>query len=152
MVGLQRSISILFLIGLSTVSLGGAASVYEGVLGLDGQGTFPLDSPIGYMEDPSQPSHPAISSAYIAMNDFYRPDWFKRYVHPSAVFALNKLHGKRLSLTLPATIAFGKAKVHSDQVFLPTLIYRTGGEFEVWDLFLTQDSDGNWLIHSITLP
>lgn len=152
MVALKRSnLAILFAV-LLIMPLGAASTVHEGVLGLYSPGKFPLLQSIGQLEDPSRPSHPAVSSVHTALNDFYRPDWFERYVQPTSIFALSRMHDKRLATTLPATIAIGMAKVRAKQVFLPVAILDAEGTYTVWDLILTEDAEGDWLIHSITIP
>lgn len=127
-------------------------TVGESILALRGVGTMPVSSPIGTLEDPSRPTHPAISAAYAALTDVYRPNWFEIHVHPEFVEALNRLHDKRLAQTLPTTAVLGMAKVYPTHVYVQAMVDRGGEGWEVWDLILTEDSFGIWRLVSLTIP
>ena len=128
------------------------AAVDNALIRIGGVGTFPIDSPIGPMEDPSRPSHPAISHVFSALRDFYRPNWFELYIESEAIYALNTLHNKRLARSLPAIVGMGKTRVSSSQVYLPVILFDREDQATVWDVFLIKDTDDNWRITSITIP
>lgn len=128
------------------------STVDAAILGLGGVGTLPISSPIGPLEDPSRPTHPAITAAYSALTDVYRPNWYEIHVHPNHMEALNRLYDKRLALTLPTKVALGMAKVYPSHVSVQAMVERSGEEWEVWDLILTEDSFGIWRLVSLTIP
>ncbi len=141
--------SILLILCTCLAPLAGG-SVHGGLLATGGMGLFPIDSPIGPLEDPASPSHPAVEAAYLAFDDVYHPEWYTLHVHPEVRFPFNRLQNKRLATVLPASVAIGKPRVDSTQVYLPLYLLGWDGKFQRWDSIFVGDGKGRWYLVSLS--